>query len=156
MALPPSARASGSAFSWGSPSRRWLASRRPQASSEERCSSASASSRRWLCSASCCRSSSPRRGHVTAMMASLLLAAEEVSDKKDIYPHLSELILGAIAFGILFFFMWKWVIPRLNQALEARRQKIQGDLEKAEQSRTEAGKLLDNYQTQLTKTQKKT
>ncbi len=86
---------------------------------------------------------------MTAMMASLLLAAEEVSDKKDIYPHLSELILGAIAFGILFFFMWKWVIPRLNQALEARRQRIQGDLEKAEQSRTEAEKLLDDYRAQL-------
>jgi F-type H+-transporting ATPase subunit b len=86
---------------------------------------------------------------VTAMMASLLLAAEEVSDKKDIYPHLSELILGAIAFGILFFFMWKWVIPRLNQALEARRQKIQGDLEKAEQSKSEAEKLLDDYRAQL-------
>jgi F-type H+-transporting ATPase subunit b len=82
-------------------------------------------------------------------MASLLLAQEEVSDKKDLYPHLSELILGAIAFGILFAFMWKWVVPRLNQALEARRQKIQGDLEKAEQSRTEAGQLLDDYRAQL-------
>lgn len=83
------------------------------------------------------------------MMASLLLAAEEVSDKKDLYPHLSELIVGFIAFGILFFFMWKWAIPRLNQALEARRQKIQGDLEKAEQSKTEAEKLLADYRGQL-------
>jgi F-type H+-transporting ATPase subunit b len=86
---------------------------------------------------------------VTAMLASFLIAQEEVSDKKDIYPHLSELILGFIAFGILFFFMWKWVIPRLNEALEARRQKIQGDLEKAEESRTEAQKLLDDYRAQL-------
>jgi F-type H+-transporting ATPase subunit b len=86
---------------------------------------------------------------VTAIMASLLLAQEEVSDKKDLYPHLSELILGAVAFGILFFFMWKWVIPRLNQALEARRQRIQGDLEKAEQSKTEAAKLLEDYREQL-------
>jgi F-type H+-transporting ATPase subunit b len=82
-------------------------------------------------------------------MANLLLAAEEVSDKKDLYPHLSELVVGAIAFGILFFFMWKWAIPRLNQALEARRQRIQGDLEKAEQSRTDAEKLLDDYRAQL-------
>ena len=82
-------------------------------------------------------------------MANLVLAAEEVSDKKDIYPHLSELILGAIAFGILFFFMWKWAVPRLNMALETRRQKIQGDLEKAEQSKTEAEKLLEDYRTQL-------
>jgi F-type H+-transporting ATPase subunit b len=86
---------------------------------------------------------------VIALRASLPLAAEKVSDKKDLYPHLSELIVGAIAFGILFFFMWKWVIPRLNQALEARRQKIQGDLEKAEESKTEAQKLLDDYRAQL-------
>jgi F-type H+-transporting ATPase subunit b len=81
--------------------------------------------------------------------ASLVLAAEQVSEAKDLYPKLSELIMGAIAFGILFFFMWKWVIPRLNQALEARRRKIQGDLEKAEQSRTEAEKLLEDYRAQL-------
>jgi F-type H+-transporting ATPase subunit b len=86
---------------------------------------------------------------VAAFMAGVVLAAEAVSDKKDIYPHLSELILGAIAFGILFFFMWKWAVPRLNQALETRRQKIQGDLEKAEQSKKEAEKLLEDYRTQL-------
>jgi F-type H+-transporting ATPase subunit b len=45
--------------------------------------------------------------------------------------------------------MAKWVMPRINQMLEARRQKIQGDLEKAEESRSEAGKLLDDYRQQL-------
>lgn len=86
---------------------------------------------------------------MTALMANLLLAQAHVSDKKDLYPKLSELIVGAIAFGILFFFMWKWAIPRLNQALEARRQRIQGDLEKAEQAKGEAQKLLEDYRTQL-------
>jgi F-type H+-transporting ATPase subunit b len=81
-----------------------------------------------------------------------LLAQEhvpETNDPKDLYPHLSELIVGALAFGILFFFMWKWVMPRLNQALEARRDKIQGDLEKAEQTRTEAERMLSDYRDQL-------
>ena len=67
---------------------------------------------------------------------------EEVSEAKDLYPHLSELILGAVAFGIVFFFMWKWVVPRVNRTLEARRDKIVGDLEEAEQAKTEAEKLL--------------
>jgi len=79
----------------------------------------------------------------------ILLAAQEVSDKKDIYPKLSELIVGAIAFAVLFVFMAKWVIPRLNQTLEARRDKIQGDLEKAEQTRQEAEKELSDYRQQL-------
>ena len=84
-----------------------------------------------------------------ALVAAFVLAAEEVSDKKDLYPKLSELILGAIAFAILFVFMAKWVIPRINQTLEQRRDKIQGDLEKAEQTREEAEKELRDYRQQL-------
>ncbi len=82
-------------------------------------------------------------------IAAFVLAAEEVSDKKDLYPKLSELILGAVAFGLLFFFMWRWAIPRLNKVLEARRSKIQGDLEKAEEAKGEANRLLEDYRKQL-------
>jgi len=84
-----------------------------------------------------------------SLIAAALLAAEEVSDKKDIYPKLSELIIGAIAFAILFFFMWKWVLPRVNDTLEARRAKIQGDLEKAEEAKSQAEDLLGDYRQQL-------
>ena len=78
-----------------------------------------------------------------------LLAQEAVSDKKDLYPHLSEIIVGAIAFGIVFAFMAKWVIPRLNNILEERRQKIQGELERAEATRREADAELARYREQL-------
>jgi F-type H+-transporting ATPase subunit b len=71
------------------------------------------------------------------------------SGKQLLYPKLSELILGAIAFFILFGFMYKWALPRINQVLEARRDKIQGDLEKAEQTKTEAGKMLADYRQSL-------
>jgi F-type H+-transporting ATPase subunit b len=84
------------------------------------------------------------------MIATLgLLAQEAVSDKKDLYPHLSEIIVGAIAFGIVFAFMAKWVIPRLNKILEDRRNKIQGDLERAEATRREADAELARYREQL-------
>ena len=36
-----------------------------------------------------------------ALIATALLAAEQVSDKKDLYPKLSELVVGAVAFAIL-------------------------------------------------------
>jgi F-type H+-transporting ATPase subunit b len=75
--------------------------------------------------------------------------ATEVSEAKDLYPHVSELVVGAIAFGILFFFMWKWVIPRVNVLLEERRQKIQGELENAEQIRHQADEELARYREQL-------
>jgi F-type H+-transporting ATPase subunit b len=83
------------------------------------------------------------------LIATLILAAEEVSDKKDIYPKLSELIIGALAFAVLFFFLSKWAMPRINGILEERRKRIQGDLEKAEQAKSEAENLLSDYREQL-------
>jgi len=77
-----------------------------------------------------------------------LLAAES-TDKTNLYPHAAELIVGAIAFAIIFFFMWKWVIPRVNTLLEERREKIQGEMERAEATRTEADRILADYQAQL-------
>ena len=78
-----------------------------------------------------------------------VLAQESVSDKKDLYPQASELIVGAVAFAILFYFMWKWVIPRVNTLLEERRTQIQGQLESAEQTRQQAEGELAEYRKQL-------
>jgi F-type H+-transporting ATPase subunit b len=78
-----------------------------------------------------------------------VLAQESVSDKKDLYPQASELIVGAVAFAILFYFMWKWVIPRVNTLLEERRAQIQGQLESAEQTRQQAEGELAEYRKQL-------
>ncbi len=77
------------------------------------------------------------------------LVAISESGKDLLYPKVSELILGAVAFFILFAFMYRWVVPRVNQMLEARRDKIQGDLEKAEEAKSEADKLLADYREQL-------
>jgi F-type H+-transporting ATPase subunit b len=71
------------------------------------------------------------------------------NDAADLYPKLPELVVGAIAFAILFFFMWKWVLPRVNTLLEERRQKIQGEIERAEQIRGEADTILEEYRQQL-------
>jgi F-type H+-transporting ATPase subunit b len=82
-----------------------------------------------------------------SVRVSLLLAA--TSDKEDLYPHASELIVGAIAFAILFVFMWKWVLPQVNKMLGERRDKIQGDLERAEETRRQAESELADYRAQL-------
>jgi F-type H+-transporting ATPase subunit b len=84
-----------------------------------------------------------------AIIGNVVLAAEQVGEKKDLYPHWSELVVAFIAFAVLFVFMSRFALPRINQMLEQRRERIQGDLEKAEQSRTEAEKLLEDYRTQL-------
>ncbi|HEV2907279.1 MAG TPA: F0F1 ATP synthase subunit B, partial [Actinomycetota bacterium] len=76
-------------------------------------------------------------------------APAEENEASDLYPHANELIVGAIAFAVLFFFVWKWVLPRLNTVLEARREKIQGQLEEAERARREADEVRRRYEDQL-------
>lgn len=88
-----------------------------------------------------------------ALIASILAQAEEheeeVSEAKDLYPAAGELIVGLLAFAVLFFFTWKWVLPKFNQVLEERREQIQGEMEKAEATRKEAEKLQEDYRQQL-------
>ena len=87
---------------------------------------------------------------VYSLIAGVLLQAEaEVSEKEDLYPHANELIIGAIAFAVLFVFMWRWVLPRVGTLLDERRQKIQGELERAEATRKEADAELARYREQL-------
>lgn len=76
-------------------------------------------------------------------------AAVETNDPADLLPNLWELLVGFIAFFILFAFMAKWVLPKLNVILEERRAKIQGEMEKAEQTRVAADKQLADYKEQL-------
>ena len=84
-----------------------------------------------------------------ALIASVLAQAEEVSEAEDLYPEPGELIVGLIAFAVLFFFTWKWVLPRFKQVLEERRAQIQGQMEQAEAIRREANELQEEYRKQL-------
>jgi F-type H+-transporting ATPase subunit b len=86
------------------------------------------------------------------MIASILAQAEhaeEVSEASRFYPEPGELVVGLVAFLILFFFTWRWVLPRFKQVLEERREQIQGEMEKAETTRREAEKLQEEYRKQL-------
>ncbi|HTG48461.1 MAG TPA: F0F1 ATP synthase subunit B [Actinomycetota bacterium] len=84
------------------------------------------------------------------MLASTLaLLAAEGNDKQNIYPKATELLVAALAFFILLFFFWKWVLPRVSTLLEERRQRIQGEMEKAEETRVAADQVLADYRAQL-------
>ena len=86
---------------------------------------------------------------IVTILAQAEAEAQEANDAADLYPHWEELVVGALAFAILFFFMWKWVLPRVSVLLEERRQKIQGELENAEQTRRTADQELAGYREQL-------
>jgi F-type H+-transporting ATPase subunit b len=75
-----------------------------------------------------------------------LLAA---SEQNPLIPNLTELIVGLITFGIIFFALWRVLIPRLNQTLEERTDKIEGGLQRAEEAQAEANATLAKYREQL-------
>jgi F-type H+-transporting ATPase subunit b len=75
------------------------------------------------------------------------LAAEQLQN--PLIPNLTELIVGLATFGIIFFALWKVLMPRLNQTLAERTDKIEGGLQRAEEAQTEANATLARYQEQL-------
>jgi F-type H+-transporting ATPase subunit b len=54
-----------------------------------------------------------------------------------------------LAFAIAFFILKKFAFPKIIEALDARNEKIEGDLKNAELTREEAEKLLAEYKAQL-------
>ena len=77
----------------------------------------------------------------------LHVAAEQLQN--PLVPDLTELIIGAITFGIIFFALWKVLIPRLSKTLEERTDKIEGGLQRAEETQAEADATLAKCREQL-------
>jgi F-type H+-transporting ATPase subunit b len=87
-----------------------------------------------------------------ALSTVLILAAEEAEETGNIglvLPEPYELVAGIIAFGIVFFFVWKWAFPAIDKMLEDRQRAIKGQMEDAEATKVEAQSLLDDYRKQL-------
>jgi F-type H+-transporting ATPase subunit b len=64
-------------------------------------------------------------------------------------PETNEIIWGAIGFLVVFFFVWKYGLPQMRTAMNNRTEKIRGDLQAAEDQRTQADALLTDYRAQL-------
>lgn len=82
-----------------------------------------------------------------ALLATVVLAAEE--GDLQLLPDTAELIWGAVAFTILMALLGYLVFPRLNQTLDERSARIQGQIEDAEAVRGEAEQLRRQYEEQL-------
>ncbi|HEY7611337.1 MAG TPA: hypothetical protein VIF14_19070 [Alphaproteobacteria bacterium] len=59
---------------------------------------------------------------------------------------LSQIFWLVVAFVALFIFLRQVALPKVTEVLDARRRKIEGDLEKAAALKTEAEKALAQYQ----------
>ena len=75
-----------------------------------------------------------------------MFLAEELN---PLLPVASEIIVGTIAFGVVFFVIWKFIVPRFEQAYAERTEAIEGGIAKAELAQAEAATALESYQAQL-------
>ena len=79
-----------------------------------------------------------------AFIGALLEAAEEVTEHEEhnpLLPETSEIIVGAIAFVLLYLLLRKLVFPMFEKAYAARTEAIEGGIRKAEQAQAEASRL---------------
>ncbi|HWJ62065.1 MAG TPA: F0F1 ATP synthase subunit B [Acidimicrobiales bacterium] len=67
----------------------------------------------------------------------------------QLLPEKNEMIWGAVAFAVVFVVLWKLGMPAIKAGMQARSDKIEGDLNAAEAQRTEASEILAQYQAQL-------
>jgi F-type H+-transporting ATPase subunit b len=75
-----------------------------------------------------------------------ILAAESAN---PLLPPVGEIIIGTITFAIAFFVLAKFVWPRFEQVFRARREAIEGGIERAEAMQAEAKAALEQYRAQL-------
>jgi F-type H+-transporting ATPase subunit b len=75
--------------------------------------------------------------------------AASASNENPLLPSVPDLIWGTFSIAVIFVvIVWK-VVPRLNAALDARRDAIEGGLKRAEEAQAGAQEVLENYTAQL-------
>lgn len=81
------------------------------------------------------------------MVTHLLAASSGAQD--PLVPSLTELIIGAVAFLIVFGALGRVAIPRAQKMLQERTNQIEGGLERAEEAQAKAERMLEQYRQQL-------
>jgi F-type H+-transporting ATPase subunit b len=69
--------------------------------------------------------------------------------QNPVLPDPTELILGAVAFAIVFFFLYKKMLPNIKKLLEERTEAIEGGLQKAELAQEEAERIKADFTAKL-------
>ena len=85
----------------------------------------------------------------TFSTALAVLASEAGEEPNPLVPHLSELIVGAVAFALLYFFLKAKVWPAFEKTFAERTAAIEGGMAEAKKDREEASQLLEQYREQL-------
>jgi F-type H+-transporting ATPase subunit b len=78
-----------------------------------------------------------------------MLYLAQSGTQNPLVPNLTELIVGAISFFIVFGALGKVLLPRITKTLQERTDAIEGGLQRAEEAQGEAAQLLEQYKEQL-------
>src|SRR6478735_3133091 len=87
-----------------------------------------------------------------ALIAPLVVRAAEETEEHELnplLPHLVEIGLSLVVFGILFFAVKKFVVPNFETTFEERTKAIEGGLAAAETKQAEADAKLAELEKQL-------
>ncbi|MBX6367904.1 MAG: F0F1 ATP synthase subunit B' [Rhodospirillales bacterium] len=68
---------------------------------------------------------------------------------EQVYTFPSQIFWLVVAFAVLYFLMSKVALPRLGRVIEERRRRLDEDLEKAAQMKTEAEAVIAAYERAL-------
>ncbi len=72
-----------------------------------------------------------------------------LAEHSPVIPQPAEIIVGLVAFGILFFLLRTKAVPKFEQAYKERTNAIEGGIERAEKAQQEAEVALRAYKAQL-------
>ena len=75
--------------------------------------------------------------------------ADNTASTNPLLPSWPEFIIGTILFFLVFGFLAKLALPRIQQTLAERTDQIEGGLTRADEAQAEAQQLLDQYRQQL-------
>ena len=78
-----------------------------------------------------------------------ILADASVNTSNPILPELPELIIGIVAFAIVFIFLYLKALPNIRKTLQDRTEAIEGGLQQAEAAQAEAAQVKADAQAQL-------
>src|SRR3712207_963998 len=77
------------------------------------------------------------------------MSIQAAESANPLLPPVGEIIIGTITFAIAFFVLARFVWPRFEQVFRARREAIEGGIERAETMQAEAQAALEQYRAQL-------
>lgn len=76
-----------------------------------------------------------------------------LAEENVLVPHVGEVVIGLIAFGLLCFVLMKYAFPRLEQVFTERRDAIEGGIKRAEEEQAKAHAAYEQYTAQLAEAQ---